>query len=149
MSKVLTKWANRTGSAPGLVGALLLVQLGLIRILASATSERVYVFGHELHWECWFRQQFGFPCPTCGMTRSVLLTLHGQFREAAVLNPAGLLLVVGLVLLSVALLFLMFYRQHNTNLAAGVIHRRIRLGASGYGSFLVIVLFAHWLGEIS
>jgi hypothetical protein len=83
------------------------------------------------------------------MTRSVLLTLHGQFREAAVLNPAGLLLVVGLVLLSVALLFLMFYRQHNTNLAAGVIHRRIRLGASGYGSFLVIVLFAHWLGEIS
>jgi hypothetical protein len=53
------------------------------------------------------------------------------------------------VLLSLALIFLMFYRQHNTGLAAGVVHRRIRLGASGYGSFLVIVLFAHWLGEIS
>ncbi|MCA1555073.1 MAG: DUF2752 domain-containing protein [Acidobacteria bacterium] len=149
MSKVLTKWANRAGSAPGLVGALLLVQLGVLRLLASATPERAYLFGRELHWECWFKQHFGFPCPTCGMTRSFLLSLHGQFKEAAGLNPAGLLLVLGLVLFSLALIFLMFYRQRNTSLAAGVVHRRIRLGASVYGSLLVVVLFAHWLGEIT
>jgi len=149
MSKVLTKWANRAGSAPGLVGALLLVQLAVVRAFASATPERAYLFGRELHWECWFKQHFGFPCPTCGMTRSVLLSLHGQFREAAVLNPAGLLLVLGLVLFGLALIFLMFYRRRNTGLAAGVVHRRIRLGASAYGSLLVVVLFAHWLGEIT
>jgi hypothetical protein len=149
MSNALTKWANRAGSAPGLSGALLLVQLVIVRAFASATTERAYLFGRELHWDCWFKQSFNFPCPTCGMTRSFLLTLQGQFREAASLNPAGLLLVCGLVLFSLALLFLMFYRQRHTSLAAGAVHRRIRLGASVYGSLLVVVLFAHWLGEIA
>lgn len=149
MSNALTKWANRAGSAPGLVGALLLLQLAIVRLFASATTERAYLFGRALHWDCWFKQRFGFPCPNCGMTRSVLLSLQGQFREAAELNPAGLLLVLGLVLFSFALIFLMLYRQRHTPLAAGAVHRRIRLGASAYGSLLVVVLFAHWLTEIA
>jgi len=149
MSSVLTKWANRAGSAPGLVGALLLVQLAVVRLVASATTERAYLFGRELHWGCWFKERLGFPCPTCGMTRSVLLSLHGQFSEAARLNPAGVLLVVGLVVFSLALIFLMFYRRRRTSLDAGAVHRRIRLGASVYGSLLVFVLFAHWLAEIA
>jgi cbb3-type cytochrome oxidase subunit 3 len=149
MSNVLTRWANRAGSAPGLVGALLLLQLAVVRAFASATTERAYLFGRELHWGCWFKQRFGFPCPTCGMTRSVLLSLQGQFTEAAQLNPAGLLLVIGLVLFSLALIFLMFYRQRHTRFDAGALHRRIRLTASAYGSLLVIVLFAHWLAEIA
>ncbi|HKP72093.1 MAG TPA: DUF2752 domain-containing protein, partial [Pyrinomonadaceae bacterium] len=82
MSQLLTRLANRAGTAPGVVGASLLLQLGLIRALASATSERVFVLGRELHWGCWFKARFGVPCPTCGMTRSVLLSLHGQFVEA-------------------------------------------------------------------
>lgn len=149
MSNVLTKWANRAGSAPGLVGALLLLQLAIVRLFASATPQRAYLFGRALHWDCWFKQKFAVPCPTCGMTRSVLLTLQGQFTEAAQLNPAGLLLVIGLVVFSLALIFLMFYRQRRTSLAAGAVHRRVRLGASVYGSFLVVVLFAHWLTEIA
>jgi hypothetical protein len=149
MSDVLTKWANRTGSAPGLVGALLLVQLAILRSFASATPERVYLFGRELHWDCWFKARLGFACPTCGMTRSVLLSLQGRFTEAAGLNPAGLLLVAGLIVFSLALIFLMFYRERNTSLDAGALHRRIRLGASMYGSLLVVVLFAHWLTEIA
>jgi hypothetical protein len=149
MSSALTKWANRAGSAPGLVGALLLLQLVIVRLFASATTERAYLFGRALHWDCWFKQHFGFPCPTCGMTRSVLLSLQGQFREAAGLNPAGLLLVLGLVAFSFALIFLMLYRQRRAPHAAGAFHRRIRLGASAYGSLVVVVLFAHWLGEIA
>jgi hypothetical protein len=149
MRSVLTKWANRAGSAPGLVGALLLLQLAILRAVASATPERAYLFGRELHWDCWFKQRLGFPCPTCGMTRSVLLSLHGQFTEAAHVNPAGLLLALGLVLLGLSLIFLMFYRERRTSLAAGAVHRRIRLGASVYGSLLVVVLFAHWLAEIA
>jgi hypothetical protein len=149
MSNVLTTWANRAGSAPGLVGALLLVQLAIVRLFAAATPERAYLFGRELHWDCWFKQRLGFPCPTCGMTRSVLLSLQGQFTEAARLNPAGLLLVLGLVAFGLALIFLMFYRQRRTSLAAGAVHRRIRLGASVYGSLLIVVLFAHWLTEIA
>ena len=149
MSNVLTEWANRAGSAPGLCGALLLLQLGIVRAFASATAERAYFAGYELNWGCWFRDHFGLPCPTCGMTRSVLLSLQGDFAEAARLNPAGLLLVVGLVVFSLSMIFLMFYRQRHAGLAAGAMHRRIRIGASVYGSLLVVVLFAHWLTEIA
>ena len=149
MSDALTKWANRAGSAPGLVGALLLLQLAFVRCVASATTERAYLFGRALHWDCWFKERLGFPCPTCGMTRSVLLSLQGEFTQAARLNPAGPLLVFGLVLFSLALIFLMFYRQRRTSLAAGAVHRRIRLGASVYGSLLIVVLFAHWLGQLA
>jgi hypothetical protein len=135
--------------APGLVGVLLLAQLGLVRTLASATGERVYVFGRELPWGCWFKQQFKFPCPTCGLTRSVLLTLQGQFGEAVQLNPAGLLLVLGLLLFGLALIFLMFYQQRHTGLAVGTVHRRLRTGTSLYAGVLIVVLFAHWFIEIA
>ncbi|HKP71601.1 MAG TPA: DUF2752 domain-containing protein, partial [Pyrinomonadaceae bacterium] len=86
----------------------------------------------------------------CGMTRSVLLSLHGQFVEAARLNPAGLVLVCGLVLFGLSMLFLMFYQQrHRATLAAGLVHRRIRIGASVYASLFFAVMFAHWLAEVA
>jgi len=140
---------NRTQLAPGLVGALLLVQLVLVRSLASATSERVYVFGRELHWECWFRQQFNFPCPTCGLTRGVLLTLHGHVGAAWQLNPAGPLLVSGLLLLGLALIFLMLYRQKQMPASSGAWHRRIRIATKIYAHLLIMVLFVHWIIEIA
>jgi len=135
--------------SPGFVGASLLVGLGLVRALASADGGRVYAAGREFHWTCWFRQQFNFPCPTCGMTRSVLLSLHGQFGAAWGLNPAGLLLVLGLLLLGLALLFLTFYQQRRASLEGGALHRRIRIATKIYAHSLIAVLFAHWLIEVA
>lgn len=146
---LIQRLISRSEFAPGLVGALLLVQLGLVRALASATSERVYVAGRELRWECWFRQQFDFPCPTCGVTRSILLSLHGHPGAAWQLNPAGPLLVSGLILLALTFVFLMLYRQRHEPRAAGALHRRIRIATKIYAQLLVAVLFAHWLGEIA
>jgi len=48
----------------------------------------------------------GHPCPTCGVTTSYVLAAHGQFREALVTQPFGLIvfaLVVAGLALSVAL----------------------------------------------
>jgi len=149
MSEFLTRLANRAGAAPGAVGALLLLQLTVVGAFATANAERVFVFGRELHWDCWFKQRLGIPCPTCGMTRGVLLSLRGQFAEAMELNPAGPLLVLGLILFSLAMLFLMFSQSRGASFASGAVHRRIRIGTSVYGSFLLAVLFAHWLGEIA
>lgn len=140
---------GRMKLSPGFVGALLLVQLGLVRALTSATSERVYVAGREFHWECWLKQKFKFPCPTCGLTRGVLLSLHGQFGAAWQLNPAGLLLVLGLLLLGLALIFLTFYQQRRASLDSGALHRRIRIATKVYAHLLIAVLFAHWINEIA
>jgi hypothetical protein len=140
---------SRTTLAPGLVGASIMLQLGILRAFVSVSDGRVFVAGHGLHWECRFRQLFDFPCPTCGMTRSVLHTLHGQFGEAWQLNPAGLFLVAGLFLLGLALIFLAFHRRHHTPHASGAIHRRIRIATKVYAHWLVVVLFAHWMIEIA
>ena len=140
---------SATAHADGLVGALVLLQLVIVRALASVRDERVFVAGRELHWGCWFARAFDFPCPTCGLTRSVLHTLHGEFGAAWQLNPAGLFLVCGLVLLGLALIFLSFHRRRHTPAASGAVHRRIRIYTKAYAHLLVAVLFAHWITEIA
>jgi hypothetical protein len=140
---------SKPGFVPGVIGGALLFQLALLRLVAWADANRVTFLGQELNWACSFKSRFGFPCLTCGMTRSVLLSLQGQFGEAVRLNPAGLLLVAGLSLFSLTMISLMFYQQRRTSLAVGTVHRYIRIGASVYGSILIGVLFAHWFGEIA
>ena len=140
---------SRTLHAHGLVGALVLLQLAVVGALASVRDGRVFVAGRELHWECWFKRALDFPCPTCGLTRSVLYTLHGQFGAAWQLNPAGLFLACGLALLGLALIFLALHRRRHTPAASGAVHRRIRICTKAYAHLLVAVLFAHWIIEIA
>jgi len=134
--------------APGLVAASLLLPLALLHVFASASTERVFIAGRELHWECLFKKWFAVPCPTCGLTRGVLLTLHGQLAAAWQVNPAGPLLAFGIVSFSAAMLFLMVYQTSRPPLAAGRLHACIRLASTAYGGMIVAVLFAHWLGEL-
>src|SRR5918992_4450342 len=90
--------------AAGAFGAALVAALFVTRALAEATPTAVYFAGSGLDWACSVRQQFGVPCPACGLTRSVLLTLHGHLGAAAEVNPGGPLVVLGVALLA-ALMF--------------------------------------------
>ena len=140
---------SRTTLAPGFIGALVLLQLVVLRVLASVGDGRMFVAGREFGWECEFKRLLGFPCPTCGLTRSVIHTLHGRFGEAWQLNPAGLFLVFGLVLFGLALVFLALYRRGHTPAAGGALHRRIRIAGKAYAHFVLAVLFAHWMAQIA
>ena len=40
----------------------------------------------------------GIPCPTCGMTRGMASLLHGDVHTALLLNPLGMLLLLGMVI---------------------------------------------------
>src|SRR2546421_3781363 len=111
MLRSLSKLLSRPGASAGVTGACVLLQLVALRALASATETYVTFAGRELHMECSFRQHFGVPCPNCGMTRSVLLTLQGELGRAARVNFAGPFLVVGVVLFALAMFFLMFYQR--------------------------------------
>lgn len=126
----------------------MLLALAAVRAVASATPERVYLFGRELGWGCLFKRLYGLACPACGMTRSVLLTLHGDFDAALSANPAGPLLVAGLALLGLALISAALFRRARGPLAAGLFARRVRTGARAYALLLVAVLFAHWVAEL-
>ena len=47
---------------------------------------------------CWFRFSTGIPCAGCGLTRSVVLLLHGRLGASLAIHPFGAV-AVGLALL--------------------------------------------------
>jgi hypothetical protein len=51
---------------------------------------------------CWLRRAVGLPCPLCGVTRGVALTLRGHPAEASAYNPLSApVLFGGLALMAV------------------------------------------------
>ena len=140
---------NRPGSVPGLCGAALLASLAGLRAIASADLNSVTFAGHVLNGVCWFRQRFGVPCPFCGMTRSFLFTLHGQFTSALQLNWAGPLLVLGLCVLGCALICVMLCEQTRLGHDAALrLQRRLRFGATVYATLFIAALAVHWLAAV-
>ena len=137
--------SERRGIAAGLAGASLLASLLAARTVASASDAAVFLAGHELHWGCIFKRAFGIPCPTCGMTRSVLLALDGHLSAALGINPAGPLLVCGALLLGACMLHLALYERARPDASLETARRRIVTGASIYGGLMAAVLLAHWV----
>jgi hypothetical protein len=137
-----------TGSTPGFAGALLLAQLLIIRAHAAADARRVFVAGRELRWGCLFQRAFGVPCPACGMTRGVLLTLHGRLGDALRVNPAAPVLTLGVVLFAAALVFVAVYQSARDPLSSGRLHARLRLASRAYAGLIFAVMLAHWIVEL-
>jgi hypothetical protein len=54
---------------------------------------------------CLFKNVTSLPCPSCGITRSVLLIFHGDFQEAPLLNPLGFVVALALITLPVWILY--------------------------------------------
>ena len=149
MKTAAARGFSRPGAAAGVVGALMALQVALLGVLGSATTESVSFAGRELHWGCSFREWFGIPCPNCGMTRSVLLSLHGQLGDAVSLNPAGPLLVLGILLFSAAMFFLMACERRPEAAALGRVRASITRGSLAYAALLLAVWMGHWVRVIS
>ncbi len=143
-----TKFLSRPGATAGVVGALLMLQTLMFAALGSATTETVSFAGRELGWDCTFKQIFGIPCPNCGMTRSVLMSLHGQFGDAFRLNPAGPLLALGVVAFTFAMFFLMFYEQRNRPANVERVRQVIKRCALAYGGLMLVVWAGQWVRAI-
>jgi hypothetical protein len=84
-------------------GVVILADALAARLALSADDARVYVLGHPIGWECAMRRA-GLPCPTCGLTRSVVMALHGDLSRAWHMAPGGPVLLAGALLAAVALL---------------------------------------------
>ena len=55
--------------------------------------------GLRLPTLCWFRLTTGLPCASCGLTRAVVLLLHGRLQESWAAHPFGAP-ALGLILLA-------------------------------------------------
>jgi len=53
-------------------------------------------------WRCPVHALFGVPCPGCGLTRSILCLLKGDWRESLSYHPFGILFFIAGALVSLA-----------------------------------------------
>jgi nitrate reductase gamma subunit len=72
-------------------------------------------------WGCALRKLTGFPCLSCGMTRSFDWFMHGRFLDSLLINPLGFLLAV---LSIVGLLYLLLRRWRPPRLAVDLTARQ-------------------------
>lgn len=137
------KTLDRTRIKAGLAGAGLLASLGLTRLVTAADATAVTFAGREFFWACPVRSLLGLPCPSCGLTRSVVFTLHGEWGRAAAMNPAGPLLVLGLLALGLLLLLAACARPSDA------LVRKVVVSASAYGCLTAVVLLVQWVRALS
>jgi Protein of unknown function (DUF2752) len=96
--------AVRFNYQAGIVGVMSLLSLLIINLVTSATNSKVWLFGSETHIGCWFKEKYGVPCPLCGMTRSIILTLHGNIGEAFQMHIGGPLAIFGILIFGFTML---------------------------------------------
>ena len=100
----MTGLASRPGLAPAATGLAIALHAAVAWLVLRADEARVYVLGRPIGWVCGLRSRLGLPCPTCGMTRSVVLSLHGEVGRAWHVAPAGPVALFGLLALAGAVL---------------------------------------------
>jgi hypothetical protein len=98
--------AREPGWAAGAAGLLLILQAAVAYVLLRADEERVYFLGRPLTWVCALKSSLHLPCPTCGMTRSLVLSLHGELTRAWHIAPGGPVFLFGMLALAACLLIL-------------------------------------------
>jgi hypothetical protein len=90
----LTEWMQPVATQlmrPAVVGLAMLV-------VGAALPPAWVLHGPQL---CIFKLMSGLPCPGCGLTRSVVLLMHGDVAGSLYYHPLGLLFVAGAILLAV------------------------------------------------
>jgi hypothetical protein len=116
----------------------LLVGAGSLCLLGVALATPGIQLPH-----CAFKTLTGLPCPTCGVTRTIIALSRGDVDRAVFLNPlAAIACGAGLVYLlyAAAVLALRLPRFRPTVSAAGA--RRVRIGA-------LAVVAGNWLWLIA
>ena len=61
-------------------------------VYPEGQHEELWLMGLRFGGECGMKAQFGIPCPQCGMTRSWVGAVRGDFYNAFLYSPAGFLL---------------------------------------------------------
>lgn len=136
--------ATRFRLAPLVTGAVLLLHLAVLRLFCRAGADWVTVFGRDPGLACAFRAHTGHPCPGCGLTRAVVLSVCGQWAQAFSLNPLGPWLVLGMLLFGMSLVWLGLAPN-----GRGQVERVLRLGGAAYAAVACVFWIGGWLWRLA
>ena len=136
---------SRSSLAAAVAGATILADAALARILLTADLERVYFLGKPILVACAFRSATGLPCPTCGLSRSTVLALHGNLVAAWHIMPAGPVSVLGVLALAVALLWVAAVARSGRPASRVKARRWITRAGVAYGAATVVMWLGGWV----
>ena len=111
--------------------------------ICRAGDDWVTIFGRDPGLACAFRLHTGHPCPGCGLTRSVILSVCGRFGQAFALNPLGPWLVLGMGLFGLSFVWL------GLAPAAAPSERTWRRVGAAYAAVAGIVWLGGWLWRLA
>jgi hypothetical protein len=135
----------RPGFPAFIIGCITLADLAVGRALLRADEARVYLAAWPVDLQCAFRAATGLPCPTCGLTRSVVMSLHGEFARAWSMAPAGPVVAAGLAAFALAMLALAFVQWAGAEERTAFVRLWIRRGALAYGAAATMVWLGGWV----
>jgi hypothetical protein len=135
-------------SFAGLATALAIaLTLAILRVVLRADGARAYLLGHPIDVGCAFHTRTGLPCPMCGVTRSVAMTLHGDLSQAFALFPTAPVVSFGLAALCAALVADFVLRARRSTLVTAF-DARLRRGALVYGALCGLLWLADWTARV-
>jgi len=94
-----------------------------------------------------FKQVTGFACPSCGITRSLLQILEGDFATALAINPLGFLAAIFLFVFPFLVSYQIAFRKPIVrdcfNWFEQILKYRLVAG------ILIVVVLANWYWNIT
>jgi hypothetical protein len=139
---------SRSGFAALVLGAMLLAELAVTSLLFTADQDFVYFLGHRINYVCAARQRYGIPCPTCGLTRGFVLTVHGKPGTAWRLSPTGPLTAVGMFGMGVMLLIYAALQRRRGRVQLSRMPRYVKAGALAYASVGTLIWAVSWVTTV-
>ncbi|MEN2718840.1 DUF2752 domain-containing protein [Capnocytophaga sputigena] len=95
---------------------------------------------------CVIKNVTGYPCPSCGTTRSVVSFFEGHWLEALLINPLGVLAAIALVSIPLWLLCDLFLKKP-TLYRSFITFERVFKRPQVYIPFFIFILL-NWIWNI-
>jgi hypothetical protein len=117
---------------------------GYVWLFYNLTSN--WLTGNEPIGVCLFRHITTIPCPSCGITSSVLLLLHGDIHEAVYSNPIGILLAAAMIIAPFWILFDLVFNRNTMFVFFRKSENLIK--RKWVASFGVVLIVSIWMWKI-
>ena len=95
---------------------------------------------------CILKSAVGLPCPSCGTTRSVLHLLHGDLSSAILVNPIGVLVIIGMFIFPFWILY--DYRYAKTTLLNTYLQFIKFFSNKKFSLFVIVLVLLNWIWNI-
>ncbi len=117
-------------------------------MLVSILGGYFYLVGSHFFFDtskftpCLFKNITGYPCPGCGMGRSTLHLMHGQWLDALYTNPLAIPFNLAVI---IAIIWIVIDLVKNENKFYSLLKKDWK---TEYKIALFMVLIANWLWNI-